>query len=53
MSAKENGGGKGKSIKKSQTPDENLLLAKYFHEMLYHQTTTNQAKINELKIIPC
>ena len=21
--------------------------------MLYHQTTTNQAKINELKTIPC
>ena len=30
-----------------------FLLAKYFHKMLHHQTTTNQTKINELKIILC
>ena len=31
----------------------NILSAKYFHKMLYHQTTINQTKINELKTIPC
>ena len=51
MSAKARGGGTGKSVEKKLTFDKNLLLAKYFNKMLYHQTTTNQTKINELKII--
>ena len=51
MCAKQRGGGQGKSVKKRQ--DRNLLSAKYFHKILYHQTTTNQTKINELKAIPC
>ena len=38
---------------KNLTSDRNLLSAKYFHKMLYHQTTTNQIKINELKIVLC
>ena len=29
--------------------DRNLLLAKYFHKMLYYQTTTNSTKIKELQ----
>ena len=32
--------------------DKNLLSAECSHKMLYHQTTTNQTKINELKTIP-
>ena len=47
------GGGRGKFVEKKLTLDKNLLSAKYFHKMLYHQTTTNQTKINELKIILC
>ena len=46
LSAKEMGGGKGKFVEKSLTLDKNLLLAKYFHKMLYHQAITNQAKMN-------
>ena len=53
MSAQERGGGTGKFVDKRLTLDKNLFLAKYFHKMLYHQTTTNQTKINELKIILC
>ena len=30
------------------TLDGNLLSAKYFHRMLYHQTTINLTKIKEL-----
>ena len=33
--------------------DKNLLSSKHFHKMLNHQTTTNQTKRNELKIILC
>ena len=36
--------------------DRNLLSAKYFHNMLYHQTTTDQTnkkKKKELKTILC
>ena len=33
--------------------DKNILLAKYFHKMLYHKNTTYQTKINELKTITC
>ena len=51
MSAKARGGGTGKSVEKKLTFDKNLLLVKNFHKMLYHQTTTNQTKKNELKII--
>ena len=29
----------------------NLLSGKYFHKILYHQTTKSQAKIDELKTI--
>ena len=53
MSAKERGEGTGKFVEKKLTLDKNLFSAKYFHKMLYHQTTTNQTKINELKIILC
>ena len=28
-------------------------MAKYFDKMFYHQTITNETKINELKIILC
>ena len=53
MSAKERDGNTGKFVEKKLTLDKNLLSAKYFHKMLYHQTTTNQTKINELKITLC
>ena len=53
MCAKERGEGTGKFVEKKLTLDKNLFSAKYFHKMLYHQTTTNQTKINELKIILC
>ena len=53
MSAKERGWGTEKSVKKRWTSDKNLLLAKYFHKTHYHQATTKQTKINELKIISC
>ena len=53
MSAKERGGSTGKFTEQKLTLDKNLLLAKYFHKMLYHQTATNQTKINELKYTPC
>ena len=53
MSAKERGEGTGKFVEKKLTLDKNLFSAKYFHKMLYHQTTTNQTKINELKIMLC
>ena len=53
LSAKEMGGGIGKFVEKSLTLDKNLLLVKYFHKMIYHQTSPNQTKINELKIILC
>ena len=46
-------GNLSKFVDKKLTLDKNLSLAKYFHKMLYHQTTTNQTKINELKIILC
>ena len=46
-------GGTGKFVEKKLTSDKNLFPAKCFHKMLYHQTTTNQTKINELKIILC
>ena len=51
MSAKESGRGTGKFVDKKLTVGKNLFLAKYFHKML--ETTTNQTKINELKIILC
>ena len=47
------GGCTGKFVEKKFTLDKNILPAKYFHKMLYHQTTTNQTKINELKIMLC
>ena len=50
MSAKQRVGGQGKSVKKRQ--DRNLLSAECFHKILYHQTTTNQTKINKLKTTP-
>ena len=53
LPAKERGGGTGRFVEKSLTLGKNLLSAKYFPKMLYHQTTTNQTKINELKIILC
>ena len=53
MPAKEKGRGTGKFIKKKLTLDKNILSAKYFHKMLYHQNTTNQTEINELKIVLC
>ena len=53
LSAKERGGCTGKFVEKKLTLGKNLLSAKYFHKMLYHQTTTNQTKINELKITVC
>ena len=51
MYAKERTRGTGRFVE--LTLDKNLLSAKYFHKMLYHQTTTNQTKKNELKTIPC
>ena len=51
LPAKERGGGTGKFVDKKLTSDKNIFSAKYFHKMLYHQTTTNQTKINELNII--
>ena len=51
MSAKEIGEGTAKFVEKKLTWDKSLFSAKYFHKMLYHQTTTSQKKINELKII--
>ena len=42
-------GVKTKSVK--QRLDRNLLSAKYFHKIIYRQTTTNQTKINEWKTI--
>ena len=53
LSAKERGGVTGKLVGKKLTLDKNLLSAKYFHKVLYHQTTKNQGKINELKIALC
>ena len=53
LSAKERGGVTGKLVGKKLTLDKNLLSAKYFHKVLYHQTTKNQGKINELKITLC
>ena len=53
MCAKERGEGTVKFIERKLTLDKNLSSAKYFHKMLYHQTTTNQTNINELKIILC
>ena len=51
MSAKESGEGTGKFGEKKLTLDKKIFSAKYFYKMLYHQTTTNQTKINRLKII--
>ena len=51
MCAQERSEGTGKFVEKKLTLDKNLFSAKYFYKMLYHQTTTNQTKINELKII--
>ena len=53
MPAKKRVGGTGKFVEKKFILDTNLLLAKYFHKMLCYQTTANQTKINELKIILC
>ena len=53
MSAKERAEGTGKFVEKKLTLDKILFSAKYLHKMLYHQTTTNQTKINEFKIILC
>ena len=53
LSAKERGGGTGEFVDKKLTFYNNLFSAKHFHKMLYHQTTTNQTKINELKVILC
>ena len=46
LSAKERGEDIGKFVEKRLNLDKNLLSAKYFHKMLYHQATTNQAKMN-------
>ena len=45
-------------LRKGVGVQKNILIkkpfsAKYFHKMLYHQTTTNQTKNNELKITLC
>ena len=53
MSAKERVEGAGKFVDRKLSLDKNLFSAKYFHKILYHQTTTNQTKINELKITLC
>ena len=53
LSAKERGGRTGKFVEKKLTWDKNLLSGKCFQKMLYHQTTINQTKINELKITLC
>ena len=53
MSAKERYEGTGKFVEEKLTFDKNLFSAKYFQKMLYHQTTTKQTKINELKIVLC
>ena len=53
MCAKERCEGTGKFVEKKLTLDNNLFLAEYFHKILYHQTTTNQTKINELKMLLC
>ena len=53
MSAIEKGEITGKFVEKKLTLDKNILSTKYFPKMLYHETTTNQTKINELKIIRC
>ena len=53
--AKKRVGSTGKFVEKKFILDTNLLSVKYFHKMICHrhQTTTNQTKINELKIILC
>ena len=43
----------GNLLRKRLILDKNLLSTKYFHKMLYHQTSTNQTKIDELKNIQC
>ena len=53
MSAKERYEGTGKFVEEKLTFDKNLFSVKYFQKMLYHQTTTKQTKINELKIVLC
>ena len=53
MSAKERGEGTGKFVEKKLTLDKSIFSAKYFHKILYHQTTSNQKKTNELKLILC
>ena len=53
LSAKERVGGARKFVDKKLTLDNNFFSAKYFHKILYHQTTTNQTKINELEITLC
>ena len=40
-------------VKVKERLDRNLLSAKFFHKMLYHQTTTKQIKISELKNEHC
>ena len=51
LSTKARGENIEKFVEKRLTLDKNLLWAKYFHKMAHHQTTTDQTKINELKII--
>ena len=53
LSAKERCEGTGKFVEEKLTFYKNLFSAKYFQKMLYHQTTTKQTKINELKIVLC
>ena len=50
LSSKERAGGTGKFVERSLNLDKNLLSAKYFHKILYHQTTTNKIQTNELKL---
>ena len=44
LSDQERGGVTRKFVQKKLTFEKDLLPAKYFHKMLYHQTTANQTK---------
>ena len=44
-------GSLGKSAKNRQILDENLLLAKFFYIILYHQTTINPTKIKSCTML--
>ena len=46
LSAKESRGGTKKFVEKRLILDKNLLSAKYFHKVLYHQTSANMGGID-------